>query len=320
MELAKSGEITCSASGNGLLIFGDSSGSVWVVDRRHAVSFVLFYFRFFNSHDLFCLQIAQIKAYGIGVTHCAAINKTFTQQVTPTAPSSSKFFIVTIGSDTEDFAPILKVWHVNENIVPSVRAGGDDRASNVVPSSSSDTSSNIIGTSPHASDTIGPQGVLIRSIRLSSNSSSSLAQLSSHATVTAVSLLDDKFMAIGFNDGNCLIIKGDLTRDKNLKMQMLDVRSNGSSISGLSFASYTKTSSQQEQHQANRAFRAFNAPNTYVKQHVFLFVCTRNEISSFDLSNKNKETKFVLGLFVDLSVLQLLTFLFFRLIWLRYWL
>lgn len=187
------------------------------------------------------------------------------------------------------------MWHVKENFVSNVR--DEDRASNAVPSYSSDSSSNIIGNSPHASDTLSPQGVLIRSIRLTSNSSASLAQLSSHATVTAISLLDDKFMAIGFNDGNCLIIKGDLTRDKNLKMQMLDVRSNGSSISGLSFASYTKTSSQQpQQQQANRTFRAFNAPNTYVKQHVFLFVCTRNEIASFDLSNKNKETKFVLGL------------------------
>lgn len=179
----------------------------------------------------------------------------------------------------------MKVWRINESALTPVKEDNLFQPSDL----------GVEGSEGEASEQRStPIGTCIRSIKLSP-STPQLSMLSPHVSVTVLDVLNDSLIAIGFNDGHCLTIRGELTRDtRNIKLKLLEVSSNDSSITGVAFSSYTRTYKP-----TNKTFRTFNANTSGTRQHIILFVSTRNEICSFDLTNrdaKEKEPKMVLGL------------------------
>ena len=184
---------------------------------------------------------------------------------------------MTIGTDNDDLIPILKIWRIDDT-------ESKKNTENLF------ESANIDLVNEEANKT--PIETCIRTIKLS-QSNPQLATLRQRVSATVIDVLNESSIAVGFNDGNCLIIKGDLIRNsKNVKMQLFQVSPNESSITGLAFSSYTRTFKL-----TSKTFRTFNTNTSSTRQHIILFVSTRNEICSFDLSNKDiKDSKIILGL------------------------
>lgn len=228
------------------------------------------------------------SAYNVAVTHCSAIvnrGSTGASQPSSTA-SNSKLHLVTIGTDSDDLLPVLKVWRINESALTA------DKEDNLFQSSAHTEIAEGLEATEQNSST--PIGTCIRSIKLSP-STPQLTTLSPQVSVTVLDVLNDSLVAVGFNDGHCLTVRGELTRDtRNIKMKLLEVSSGGSSITGVAFSSYT-----QAYKATSKTFRTFNTNTSGTRQHIILFVSTRNEICSFDLTNrdsKEKEPKIILGL------------------------
>ena len=88
--------------------------------------------------------------------------------------------------------------------------------------------------------------------------------------VTVIDVLDTMMMMVaGFSDGNLLIIRGDITREKNSKQKV--IKSSQCAITGLEFHNNAQKQSSSKQ--------------------IILFVTTLNEIFSYNLTTKEKETK-----------------------------
>lgn len=190
--------------------------------------------------------------------------------------------------------PILKIWKVSETALAKAKPV-QYQAENEIASEDGSVSVNL-------EDSVES---LVASIRLTPNNSN-LAALNPRALVTTMAVTENNIISIGFSDGNCLLIKNDLTRDRNVKMQLLEV-SKDSSITGLAFLQISKST-------APLVNNKMTSRSSNLKTNVFLFVSTRNEICSFDLNGaKIKETKILLG--KSYSIRHRLQFCFDRLIW-----
>lgn len=221
--------------------------------------------------------MTSFSAYKISVTHCKSFSAYQAPTVAGSSSQSSKFYIVTIGTDAENLEPILKIWRINELNFNTPAARPFNEADSL-----SESLQNISDNNQTAS--------CIRSLKLCSTVPQ-LQSLHSYAIVTALDVFEDSAIAVGFSDGHCLFIKGELTRDRNLKMNLLLVSSNNIPITGLAFSFYTKSQNKQQT-------KGFRNSDQLAKRQIILFVATRNEVCSFDLSTRNAENKILLGLFV----------------------
>ncbi|OTF79252.1 hypothetical protein BLA29_010990, partial [Euroglyphus maynei] len=191
-------QITCSSSGQGYLILGDNLGLISFVTRQHSIS--------------------SFTAYKIAVTHCASIKTTSTTGSSKVSLKSN-FYLITVGTDNEDLIPILKIWAINEGFILAAKT----QSSNVHEQSTSESGNTT-------SSTANPLAQCIRTLKLSCHNStiSQLSALRVHSMVTALDVLGDSMLAVGFNDGHCLLIKGELIRDRdrNLRIKLLEVSQN----------------------------------------------------------------------------------------------
>ncbi|KAF7495115.1 Vacuolar protein sorting-associated protein 11 -like protein [Sarcoptes scabiei] len=263
-DLIKSCQISCSSSGNGFIVLGDSTGSISLVSRNHSV--------------------VSFTAYQIAVTHCCKMN--CQQSMTTMKTLNNKqniinklnFHLVTIGADTEDLVPILKIWAINESVFENQLSDP-----NVTLSRSLDDS--IVGVNNFSNNSISISEC-IRTIKLCDSASSQLSALAKHSLVTALDVLADSMIAVGFNDGHCLIIKGQLIRDKNLRLKLFQI-SRSDSITNVRFALNTRQIGKS----SSKSFRpmSLSSKDAIVKQSTTLFVTTRHEICSFNLTNREQD-------------------------------
>ena len=261
-------------------MFGDISGLVHVVSRQHKVNLDKKNpSSCYQTNNWPFFQAYSFSAYNVAVTHCCANSNRPSGNAAATPPSG-KLFLVTIGTDSDDLVPVLKIWRINES---ALTPNNEENLFQDAGMSAEST--------PPGEQNSTPIGSCIRTIKLC-QTTPQLNTLRPHVMVTVLDVLHDTIIAIGFNDGRCLIIRGDLIRDtRNIKMRLLEVSANESSITGVAFSSYFRTYKT-----TGKTFRTFNAATSGTRQHVILFVSTRNEICSFDLSNReSKEPKIVLG-------------------------
>lgn len=251
--MSKSCQITCSSYGNGFLIIGDSVGLISFVSHQHS--------------------LASFSSYKIAVTHCCSIKNQST--TLPAKVSKSNFHLVTIGTDSEDLVPILKIWIINEASIVSVMM-------------SKNKNNQSESNNENCADNTSPLAQCIRTIKLCSTACSQLSTLRMHSTVTCLDVLGNSMIAVGFNDGHCLIIRGELIRDRNLRLKLIEVSSNVS-ITNVAFAMNQRaTNANQKQ---SRDF------DSKTNKNITLFVATRHEICSYNLSGRDYD-KFLLGLYL----------------------
>lgn len=225
-------------------------------------------------------QVTSFTAYNVAVTHCCSFaSRQSSNNVTNS--TNTKFFIVSVGTDSESLEPSLKIWRINE-------------LNFTVSNSDSLTVSEDTNLIQNFSDNC-PTASCIRSVKLCP-SNPQLQFLRLHALVTVLDVFEDSAIAVGFNDGHCLIIKGELIRDRNLKMNLIRISSNESSVTGLSFSRFTHTFNKQLPKNA-RPINSNSESSKTIKQPMILFVATRNEICSVDLSTRQTDNKLLLGLF-----------------------
>ncbi|KAH9526087.1 Vacuolar protein sorting-associated protein 11 [Dermatophagoides farinae] len=236
IELAKSCQITCSSSGQGYLILGDSLGLISFVTRQHSIS--------------------SFTAYKIAVTHCASIKTTSTTGSSKVSIKSN-FYLITIGTDNEDLIPILKIW---DGFILAVKT----QSSNVE-QSTSETGSN--------------------------SSSSSFNGHSIRCTW--------RFnVGYRFQRWTLSTHKGELIRDRdrNLRIKLLEVSQNDS-VTNVAFATNLRTINKP-----SKSLRGSSSGENIVRQFVTLFVSTRKEICSYNLTTTGRdkdhlEEKFLLDAF-----------------------
>lgn len=245
-------QITCSSYGNGFLIIGDSVGLISFVSHQHS--------------------LASFNSYKIAVTHCCSIKNQST--TLPAKVTKSNFHLVTIGTDNDDLVPILKIWIINEASIVSVMMS---KNKNNQPDSNNDNG---------ADDNTSPLAQCIRTIKLCSTACSQLSTLRMHSTVTCLDVLGNSMIAVGFNDGHCLIIRGELIRDRNLRLKLIEVSPNVS-ITNVAFAMNQRVTNVNQ-----KQSRDFDSKTT---KNITLFVATRHEICSYNLSGRDYD-KFLLGI------------------------
>ena len=96
--------------------------------------------------------------------------------------------------------------------------------------------------------------------------------------VTAIDVLDNMSMAcVAFADGNIILFRGDITREKNCKQKLIMI--SNSAITGVAF--------KNNAHQTNKGLQ---------KQNI-LFISTTKEIISFNVTTRDKETKTIIESF-----------------------